>query len=116
MFRLDLPADFLQLSHPPIVEAMIHCQARAQEHLESEKVRSILIHNIPDYSSCVLVQMGSNDASPQCSLPLPSEHWDQIVGAQREGNRKVLPLYECLGRRVNYAFLRPLPISQISCC
>ena len=55
-FKLDLAEQFPQLSHAPIVEAVIHWQARAQKPLEPDAVRSALVQQLPEYRSCEPIQ------------------------------------------------------------
>jgi uncharacterized protein (TIGR04255 family) len=49
---LDWKETFPHLSHPPIVEAAIHWQARAQIPLEPEVLRSVLAQKLPEFRSC----------------------------------------------------------------
>ena len=56
VFEIDLEQKFPHLSRAPIVEAVIHWQARAQRTLEPDAIRSELRQKLPEYSSCEPVQ------------------------------------------------------------
>ncbi len=49
VFKLDLNESFPRLARPPIVEAVIHWQARAQNPLEPEALMSALAKRLPQY-------------------------------------------------------------------
>jgi uncharacterized protein (TIGR04255 family) len=51
VFTLDLKKKFPRLSHPPIVEAVIHWQARAQNPLEPELLTAALAERLPEYAT-----------------------------------------------------------------
>jgi uncharacterized protein (TIGR04255 family) len=50
-FKLDLDEKFQHLSHAPIVEAVIHWQARAQQPFEPDAVQAELSIKLADYQS-----------------------------------------------------------------
>jgi uncharacterized protein (TIGR04255 family) len=49
LFTLDLKETFPRLARAPIVEAIIHWQARAQHSLDLENLRDTLLVRLPDY-------------------------------------------------------------------
>src|SRR5262245_39215734 len=49
IFRLDLNETFPRLSRPPIVEAVIHWQARAQNWPEHDALNAALAQQLPQY-------------------------------------------------------------------
>jgi uncharacterized protein (TIGR04255 family) len=51
VFTLDLNETFPRLSRPPIVEAVIHWQARAQKPLEPASLEAMLAERLPDYAT-----------------------------------------------------------------
>jgi uncharacterized protein (TIGR04255 family) len=51
-FKLDLNETFSRLTRPPIVEAIIHWQARAQNQFEPESLRATLNSKLPEFTSC----------------------------------------------------------------
>jgi uncharacterized protein (TIGR04255 family) len=51
-FQLNLNETFPPLTRPPIVEAVIHWQARAQNPIEPETLGTILLEQFPLYSTC----------------------------------------------------------------
>jgi uncharacterized protein (TIGR04255 family) len=77
-FKLDLNETFRHLSNPPIVEAVIHWQARAQKLPESETLRSILASRLPEYISCEPIQQVALMAmvSAQDSAPVVQHQKD----------------------------------------
>jgi uncharacterized protein (TIGR04255 family) len=50
-FKLDLSETFSRLTRPPIVEAVIHWQARAQNQFEPESLRAALNSKLPEFTS-----------------------------------------------------------------
>lgn len=55
-FKFDFNKKFPQLSNPPIVEAVLHWQARAQSALDAESLRPLLLERLPEYTTCDPVQ------------------------------------------------------------
>ncbi len=51
LFNLDLKESFPRLANPPIVEAVIHWQARAQNPFEPEGLDAALVEQLPNYST-----------------------------------------------------------------
>lgn len=51
-FEITLGETFQHLSNPPIVEAVIHWQARAQKPFEEIGWKSALTEKLPEYRSC----------------------------------------------------------------
>ncbi|QVL32226.1 TIGR04255 family protein [Telmatocola sphagniphila] len=49
LFPLDLNEKFQKLSRPPIVEAVIHWQARATHSLDPESLKTVLLQRLPEY-------------------------------------------------------------------
>ena len=56
VFKLDLNETFPRLARPPIVEAVIHWQARAQKPMEPESLRAALAERLPMYPESTLMQ------------------------------------------------------------
>src|SRR6266540_4699021 len=55
-FEINLNETFTHLSNPPIVEAVIHWQARAQKPLEEIGLKVLLAEKLPTYRSCEPIQ------------------------------------------------------------
>lgn len=55
-FKIDLKQKFTHLQRAPIVEAVIHWQARAQKWPQPDVIESALHRELPGYSSCEPVQ------------------------------------------------------------
>jgi uncharacterized protein (TIGR04255 family) len=77
--RIDLSERFPHLARAPIVEAVIHWQARAGVALEPEAFRVRLIKSLPDYGQSVPIRMfqmhaplGGEAAPPDLT---PHESW-----------------------------------------
>ncbi len=49
VFKFDKNDSFRRLTHPPIVEAVIHWQARAQNPLDADSLESKLAEQLPEY-------------------------------------------------------------------
>jgi len=98
-FKLDLEEKFPHLSHPPIVEAAIHWQSRAQNSLEEDSLREILSHVLPQFPkreaihhSRLTAMVAGQDAQPKVEhqrgwqgLRLVSEDNLQVVQFKRDG-------------------------------
>lgn len=56
VFKLDLSEPFPRLAHAPIVEAVIHWQARSQNPLDPDALRAALAHALPAYGKCEPIQ------------------------------------------------------------
>lgn len=56
VFTLNLNETFPQLSKPPVVEAVIHWQARAQKPLDQESLNKILAQRFPMYQTIAPIQ------------------------------------------------------------
>jgi len=56
VFTLDLTETFPRLSRPPIVEAVIHWQARAQNPLEHDALKQTLATRLPRYPESAAMQ------------------------------------------------------------
>jgi uncharacterized protein (TIGR04255 family) len=56
VFTLDLNEAFPTLSRPPIVEAVIHWQARAQNELEQDSLKQTLARRMPQYPQSTPMQ------------------------------------------------------------
>ncbi len=56
IFTLDLNETFPRLSRPPIVEAVIHWQARAQNPLEQDALKQTLATRLPNYPQSISMQ------------------------------------------------------------
>ncbi|HEY2786119.1 MAG TPA: TIGR04255 family protein [Fimbriiglobus sp.] len=98
-FKLDLNEAFPRLARPPIVEAVIHWQARAQKSFEPEELRSALAQKLPEYPSCEPLQhvefkamVSSEDVAPVVhhkkgwqGFRLKSEDGRYVVQFKRDG-------------------------------
>jgi len=51
-FTINLDETFPRLSRPPVVEAVIHWQARAQKPMEPDCLRAALADKLPMYPQC----------------------------------------------------------------
>ncbi len=56
VFTLDLNETFPRLTRPPIVEAVIHWQARAQRPFEQDALQQILATKLPDYPKSAVMR------------------------------------------------------------
>lgn len=56
VFTLDLNETFPRLARPPIVEAVIHWQARAQNPLEQDALKQTLATRLPNYPQSAAMQ------------------------------------------------------------
>jgi uncharacterized protein (TIGR04255 family) len=99
-FRLDLNETFPQLARAPIVEAVVHWQARAQTLLVTEDLRRELAEKLPEFVKCEPIQQfelqalvsGQSDAPPLVrqqrawdGFRLTSEDGRYIVQFMRDG-------------------------------
>src|SRR5438132_1447344 len=74
IFTLDLNETFPRLSRPPIVEAVIHWQARAQHALEPEALKQTLATRLPNYPQSATLRDYLRDP-PTCPSNLPLEEF-----------------------------------------
>jgi uncharacterized protein (TIGR04255 family) len=79
VFTLDLNEAFQRLSRPPIVEAVIHWQARAQNPLEQDALRKTLATKLPQYPQAAPMQRYGLMAT------LSAEDETSVVQHQRKG-------------------------------
>jgi uncharacterized protein (TIGR04255 family) len=56
VFTLDLNETFPRLAHAPIVEAVIHWQARAQKPMEQDVLKKALVARLPTYPQSAPIQ------------------------------------------------------------
>ncbi|HEX3151909.1 MAG TPA: TIGR04255 family protein [Gemmataceae bacterium] len=66
-FKFDLGETFRHLSKPPIVEAIIHWQARSQKEWEAEGLRAELSKLLPEYTTCDPMQQLQVDFAAEIS-------------------------------------------------
>ena len=98
-FKLDLNETFRRLAHPPIVEAVIHWQAKARNSLELESLRSALALKLPEFPSReplqlveLMAMVSGQDSAPVVEhqkgwlgFRLTSEDGRHIVQFKRDG-------------------------------
>jgi len=100
VFRVDLNESFPRLARPPIVEAVIHWQARAQKVVDADQLRPLLAERLPNYPQIVPIQqfdllarLESADADPivehhhsgKVGLRLTSADGRDIIQFTRDG-------------------------------
>jgi uncharacterized protein (TIGR04255 family) len=71
VFTLDLNDKFPRLSRPPIVEAVIHWQARAQNALEPKAIDAALAERLPQYGTREPIQQVEVMAMVSGEAPSP---------------------------------------------
>lgn len=74
VFTLDLNEKFTRLSRPPIVEAVIHWQARATHALDLDSLDSDLTVQLPQYPVHEPIQRWGASASPSDQETAPVVH------------------------------------------
>ena len=85
LFKLDLSETFPQLANPPIVEAVIHWQARAQVHFELSELESAIAAEFPGYSSRkplhqfgMMAQMSTESEDSEENFVKKTKRWEGI--------------------------------------
>lgn len=90
VFKLDLDETFPHLNRPPIVEAVIHWQARAQNPLEPESLAQALATRLPQYETREPIQqielMAMISAKAESPVVEHSKGWRGIRLKSADGN------------------------------